>query len=76
MFCFDFQSIKKLADESRANDRLVVSLWKHEIKCLISDRLCRHADDNWFNEKLNNIVKEVIIREYDEPWTFNPYLED
>jgi len=36
-----------------------VSLWKHEMNRVIRDRLCRHADIQWFDETMKKIVEEV-----------------
>ena len=54
-----FECLKRLADESRADETLVVSLWKHEMQRVMRDRICRHADLSWFDENLDGVVKEV-----------------
>lgn len=53
------QTFKLLADESRADEEAVVSLWKHEMNRVVRDRLCRHADIQWFDETMKKIVEEV-----------------
>ncbi len=36
-----------------------MSLWKHETQRIMRDRICRFADVAWFDETLEEIVKEV-----------------
>lgn len=56
--CFK-QTFKLLTDESREDDNLVVSLWKHEMNRVVRDRLCRHGDILWFDETIDKIVSDV-----------------
>ena len=51
--------MKRLPDESRADETLVVSLWQHEMERIIKDRLCRNADCLWFDDTMAEILKEV-----------------
>jgi len=53
------QCLKRLPDESRADETLVVSLWRHEMERIIRDRLCRHADCLWFDDTMQDVLKEV-----------------
>ena len=57
--CVYLQCVRRLADESRADEGLVASLWVHEVKRIIRDRICRHADRLWFDETLQEIIQEV-----------------
>ena len=60
MFVYvNLQCMKRLADESRADEELVVSMWYHETQRLMRDRICRHADLCWFDETLEKTVSEV-----------------
>ena len=54
----DSQCLKRLADESRADEKMVVSLWKHEMERVMKDRICRHADLQWFEETMAETVRE------------------
>ncbi|KAK6187606.1 hypothetical protein SNE40_005595 [Patella caerulea] len=54
-----FQCLKRLADESKADDAMVISLWRHETRRIIRDRVCRTSDLNWFDEKLNKIIEDT-----------------
>ncbi|KAL5009692.1 hypothetical protein ScPMuIL_011997 [Solemya velum] len=47
-----FQCMKRLPDESMADEHMVVSLWKHEITRIIRDRISRTSDLIWFDETL------------------------
>lgn len=51
--------MKRLPEESRGDEHLVVSLWKHESERVLRDRICRQADLLWFDENLDNIMAEV-----------------
>ncbi|BFZ10052.1 hypothetical protein BsWGS_13093 [Bradybaena similaris] len=51
-----FQCLKNLAHESRVDDVMVVSLWKHELVRTVRDRITQTADLNWFDEKLGGII--------------------
>ncbi|XP_064629693.1 uncharacterized protein LOC135488785 isoform X2 [Lineus longissimus] len=53
-----FQCLRRLADESRADEHLVISLWRHEMERIMRDRLCRASDVNWFDEELKTTVSE------------------
>ncbi|XP_069830783.1 uncharacterized protein [Dendropsophus ebraccatus] len=55
-----FQSLRKLSSEDREDRSTVVGYWEHEIKCVIQDRLCRHADISWFNSELTTTIKEYF----------------
>lgn len=52
--------MKRLADESRADEKMVVSLWKHETERVIKDRISRFADIKWYDEKMDEILDEVL----------------
>jgi dynein heavy chain len=52
-----------LADESRADENLVISLWRHEMERIMRDGLCRASDINWFDEELQRTLKEVGLEE-------------
>lgn len=51
--------MKRLPDESRADEKMVVSLWKHEMERIMKDRICRYSDLEWFDETLNELVTEL-----------------
>ncbi|XP_052089132.1 uncharacterized protein LOC127725852 isoform X10 [Mytilus californianus] len=55
-----FQCLKRLPEESRADETLipVISLWKHEMTRIMRDRIARTADLNWFDQTINNILAE------------------
>ncbi|XP_077977225.1 dynein axonemal heavy chain 8-like isoform X3 [Glandiceps talaboti] len=55
-----FQCLKRLSEEARADENMVISLWKHEIKRIMQDRLCRTSDTNWFEQNLNDVIKEYF----------------
>lgn len=59
MFFYMLQCLKRLPDEHRAEDIMVISLWKHEINRIMKDRLCRQADINWFEGTLDKTLEEV-----------------
>jgi hypothetical protein len=50
------QCLRRLSDESRADDRLVVSLWKHETERIVKDQLCRYTDIAWFEETMQETM--------------------
>jgi len=54
------QCLRRIADEDRANDVYVISLWKHEMERIIGDQLCRTADVLWFEEALNKVTTEML----------------
>ena len=51
--------LKRLVEEARADEQMVVSLWKHEMQRLYRDTLCRHSDILWFDDAMNNTINEV-----------------
>ncbi|XP_041355189.1 dynein gamma chain, flagellar outer arm-like isoform X3 [Gigantopelta aegis] len=53
-----FQCLKRLPDESRADEMMVVSLWKHEMVRILRDRLSRTCDINWFDDLLEETISE------------------
>ncbi|XP_074662754.1 uncharacterized protein LOC141915202 [Tubulanus polymorphus] len=53
-----FQCLKRMPDESRADEIMVLSLWKHEMERIIGDRICRTSDVSWFKNKVTEIVEE------------------
>ncbi|XP_067674368.1 uncharacterized protein [Haliotis asinina] len=54
-----FQCLKRLPDESRADENMVVSLWRHEIQRIMKDRISRTADKNWFDDTLEKSIQET-----------------
>ncbi|KAK3577475.1 hypothetical protein CHS0354_032326 [Potamilus streckersoni] len=52
-----FQCLKRLPDESMADEYMVVSLWKHEINRIMRDRLARSADLNYFDKTMANTIE-------------------
>ena len=60
--CFVFfQCLKRLPDESMADDSMVVSLFKHEMNRIIRDRISRSSDLNWFDEIMEKTIAQVIV---------------
>ncbi|XP_070568705.1 dynein axonemal heavy chain 5-like isoform X4 [Ptychodera flava] len=55
-----FQCLTRLSEEARADENMVISLWRHEIKHIMQDRLCRTADINWFEQNLAEIISEYF----------------
>ncbi|XP_056421918.1 uncharacterized protein LOC130362045 isoform X2 [Hyla sarda] len=55
-----FQSLRKLSNEDREDRCTVVGFWEHEIKCVIQDQLCRHADISWFKSELTTTITEYF----------------
>jgi hypothetical protein len=53
------QCLKRLADDARTDEKLVVSLWRHEMERIVKDRICRFADQKWFDDTLDDTIKEV-----------------
>ncbi|XP_029452717.1 dynein gamma chain, flagellar outer arm-like [Rhinatrema bivittatum] len=53
-----FQCLRRLSNEDREDSTTVISFWQHEIQRILEDRLCRQADQNWFNSELNQIITE------------------
>ena len=56
-----FQCLKRLPDESMADDSMVVSLFKHEMNRIIRDRISRSSDLNWFDEIMEKTIAQVIV---------------
>ncbi|XP_059166583.1 dynein axonemal heavy chain 8-like [Physella acuta] len=54
-----FQSLRKLADESKADEIMVISFWRHELIRTVRDRISRTSDLNWFDDKLNSSLEET-----------------
>ncbi|XP_071801693.1 uncharacterized protein [Asterias amurensis] len=52
-----FQCLVRLSEEARGEISMVTSLWQHEIRRIMQDRLCRTADINWFHQTLTDVVK-------------------
>ncbi|XP_022081686.1 dynein gamma chain, flagellar outer arm-like [Acanthaster planci] len=52
-----FQCLVRLSEEARGEISMVTSLWQHEVRRIMQDRLCRTADINWFEQTLADIVK-------------------
>lgn len=46
-------------EEARADEQMVISLWKHEIERIFKDPICRYADNQWFDDTINNSINEV-----------------
>ncbi|ESO89151.1 hypothetical protein LOTGIDRAFT_229063 [Lottia gigantea] len=55
-----FQCLQRLADESKADDLMVISLWKHETQRIMRDRICRTSDLNWFDDKLDKLIEKIF----------------
>ncbi|XP_053397319.1 dynein axonemal heavy chain 5-like isoform X6 [Mercenaria mercenaria] len=53
-----YQCLKRLPDESMADEVMVVSLWKHEMNRIIRDRISRSSDLNWFDEIMEKTVSQ------------------
>ncbi|XP_052807484.1 dynein axonemal heavy chain 5-like isoform X7 [Mya arenaria] len=53
-----YQCLKRLPDESMADELMVVSLWKHEMNRIIRDRISRSSDLNWFDEILEKTLSQ------------------
>ena len=53
--------MRRLPDESRADEVAVISLWRHEMIRIMYDRIARHSDRQWFTSTLNNIIDQVIL---------------
>ncbi|XP_066569884.1 dynein axonemal heavy chain 8 [Amia ocellicauda] len=53
-----FECLSILTDRQRKDADLVLSLWQHEIRHIVGDRLCRHADLNWFQQQLRNTIEQ------------------
>ena len=68
------QCLRRIADEDRANDVYVISLWKHEMERIIGDQLCRTADVQWFEESLNKVTVEMLSHYEDAQKNLNNYF--
>ncbi|KAM5165175.1 dynein axonemal heavy chain 5-like [Mantella aurantiaca] len=55
-----FQSLRRLSHEDREDRSTVVTYWQHEVHRVIRDKLCRHADINWFDSEMANTIKEYF----------------
>ena len=55
-----FQCLKRLPDESMADEAMVVSLFKHEMNRIIRDRISRSSDLNWFDEIMEKTIAQVL----------------
>ncbi|XP_077343463.1 dynein axonemal heavy chain 5-like [Lithobates pipiens] len=55
-----FQSLRKLSSEDREDRSIVIAYWQHEVHRVIRDRLCRHADINWFDSEMAKKIKEYF----------------
>ena len=64
------QCLKRLPDESMADELMVVSLWKHEMNRIIRDRISRSADLNWFDEILEKTLVQVWCMGW---WPYNTF---
>ncbi|CAH1226669.1 DNAH5 [Branchiostoma lanceolatum] len=53
-----FQCMKRLTSESRADEKMVVGLWRHEVWHIMENSICRRSDQNWFNHNLQEILKK------------------
>lgn len=53
-----FQCLKRLADESKADEGTVIALWRHEITRIMRDRLSRFTDLLWFDDKLDQTLAQ------------------
>lgn len=51
--------LKTLSEKSRADEKMVVSFWKHEMERLIKDQICRQSDVQWFQETMKEIINKV-----------------
>lgn len=58
---FKFQCLKRLPEESRADETLipVISLWRHEMHRIIRDQLSRTSDLIWFDTTIQEIIEQV-----------------
>ncbi|XP_025098007.1 LOW QUALITY PROTEIN: dynein gamma chain, flagellar outer arm-like [Pomacea canaliculata] len=53
-----FQCLKRLPDESKADETMVISLWRHEIMRIMRDRISRSTDLLWFDDKLHQVFSQ------------------
>ncbi|GFN75495.1 dynein beta chain, ciliary [Plakobranchus ocellatus] len=61
-----FQCMRRLADESKADEIMVISLWRHEMNRIVRDRISRTSDLNWFDDKLDAVI-EGVWKELESP---------
>ncbi|CAL1527205.1 unnamed protein product [Lymnaea stagnalis] len=54
-----FQCLRRLADESKADDIMVISLWRHEMIRIVRDGISRMSDLNWFDNKLSSVLEDT-----------------
>uniref|UniRef100_A0A2C9K4Z2 AAA+ ATPase domain-containing protein n=1 Tax=Biomphalaria glabrata TaxID=6526 RepID=A0A2C9K4Z2_BIOGL len=54
-----FQCLRRLAEESKADDIMVVSLWRHELVRIVRDGISRMADLHWLDEKITAVLNET-----------------
>ncbi|XP_035829673.1 dynein heavy chain 5, axonemal isoform X2 [Aplysia californica] len=54
-----FQCMRRLADESKADEIMVISLWRHELIRVVRDRISRTSDLNWFDDKLDTVINTM-----------------
>ena len=64
IFIFGFivcssQCMRRLADESKADEIMVISFWRHEMNRIVRDRISRTSDLNWFDDKLEAVIEAV-----------------
>ena len=55
-FC---QCLKRLPDESMADESMVVALFKHELNRIMRDRISRSADLFWFDDMIEQTIAQV-----------------
>ena len=51
--------MRRLADESKADEIMVISFWRHEMNRIVRDRISRTSDLNWFDDKLEAVIEAV-----------------
>ncbi|XP_077863126.1 dynein axonemal heavy chain 5-like [Saccoglossus kowalevskii] len=56
-----FQCLTRLSEEAREKEIMVISLWRHELKRIMLDQLCRNADITWFEQNMQDIITEVKL---------------
>lgn len=60
LFYFHYKCLKRLPDESKADETMVISLWRHEIMRIMRDRISRSTDLLWFDDKLHQVFSQVF----------------
>ncbi|XP_076466964.1 uncharacterized protein LOC143298129 [Babylonia areolata] len=53
-----FQCLRRLADESKADEGTVIAMWRHEMTRIMRDRLSRSTDLLWFDDKLDQALQQ------------------